>query len=474
MAEPEYQELLAENRRLLEENQRLVAENERLRKRVEALEAQVRRLTEALQNSQRAEKRQAAPFSKRPPSANPKRPGRKPGEQYGPKAHREAPPHIDEVYDAPLPDACPNCGGTLEETAVVSQYQTEIPRQPIYREFHIHLGICPNCGQCHQGRHELQTSDALGAAAAQLGPEAQAAAVVLNKQAGLSYGKIVQIFQDLFGIRVSRGGLAQAVLRTAQRCQQAYENIRVAVSQSPTVTPDETGWRVGGVLNWLHVLVGTTATCFQIDKHRGAEVAAGVLGWDYSGVLTHDGWASYDRFEQAMHQQCVAHALRRARELRDAAHGRGVEFPQQIIRLLLDGLECRDLYRAGLVLPEGLDAAAVEFAEELHALTSRPRSNPDQARFAKHLSNHLWDWFTFLLLPEADATNFRAEQALRGPIVNRKVWGGNRTDNGAEAQSILSSVLATCRQQAQPVLDFFSQTLRGLCPPLFRTDGSGR
>lgn len=167
-----------------------------------------RRLAEALEKSLRAEKRQAAPFSKGEPEAEPRVPGRKPGAAYRRKAHRQppAPVQIDEHYEAPLPDSCPTCGGSLEETVVASQYQPEIPRKPIHREFRVHLGFCTQCGQSHQGRHPLQTSDALGVAAAQLGPDAQAATVVLNKQAGLSHGKIKRVFRDLFVIVIYRGG----------------------------------------------------------------------------------------------------------------------------------------------------------------------------------------------------------------------------------------------------------------------------
>jgi transposase len=68
---------------------------------------------------------------------------------------------------------------------------------------------------------------------------------------------------------------------------------------------------------------------------------------------------------------------------------------------------------------------------------------------------------TFLHLPGLDATNWRAEQALRPAVVNRKVWGGNRTPAGAEAQSILMSVLRTCRQQQRNSLEFISQVLCG-------------
>src|SRR5262249_12727558 len=97
-----------------------------------------------------------------------------------------------------------------------------------------------------QGRHPLQTSDALGAAAAQLGPDAQAAVVELNKQGGLSHGKVTRCLASLFGIPLSRGGNVHTVLRAAARCEPVYEAIRHAVRQSGWLDPDETGWRVGG------------------------------------------------------------------------------------------------------------------------------------------------------------------------------------------------------------------------------------
>ena len=98
---------------------RLVAD---LRHRVSQLQAQVKRLTGQLQPAQRDGKRQAAPFAKGPPKPAPKRPGRKPGPDYGPKAHRQPPAHIDETHEVPLPEACPDCGGPLDETHVAQQF----------------------------------------------------------------------------------------------------------------------------------------------------------------------------------------------------------------------------------------------------------------------------------------------------------------------------------------------------------------
>ena len=72
---------------------------------------------------------------------------------------------------------------------------------------------------------------------------------------------------------------------------------------------------------------------------------------------------------------------------------------------------------------------------------------PPNRRLARHILNHALEWFWFLIDPAIAATNYRAEQAIRPAVVNRKVWGGNRTWSGASSQSVLTSVLRTCEQR---------------------------
>src|SRR5437868_858271 len=148
----ENERLLQENERLLQENERLLQENERLQRELEGARA-------SLDQARRQGKRQAAPFSKGPPKPQPKKPGRKRGAAHGRHGHRLPPDPavIDETYEAPLPEACPHCGSTLDETEVAKQYQTEIPRRPIVRQFNVHVGCCCGCGRRVQGRHRLQT-----------------------------------------------------------------------------------------------------------------------------------------------------------------------------------------------------------------------------------------------------------------------------------------------------------------------------
>lgn len=433
-----------------------------LQQRVAALLQRVADLDKRLDDKERAGKRQAAPFAKGPPQDQPKKPGRKAGSQYGKHAHRPPPEAIEETLEAPLPDACPHCGGVIQADDEVDEpFQTDLPTQPIRRCFRIHKGSCRSCGRRVRGRHRLQTSDATGAAQSQIGPNAQASIVYLNKRSGMSYGKIADYFQEANGIELQPSTATRIVLRAADKLQPVYQEIRASIKNSKVITPDETGWRKGGRPVWLHAWVGDQATCYEIDPHRSADALERVIGLDYSGKLIHDGWSSYDRFIEALHQQCVAHPLRRAHNLEQRQTGRAKEFPRQVIELFQDALHRRDDFLRGTYGDADLEAAYEEYLERLWDLTERRRSNGANETFAQHLHNHVGEWFGFLYEPSHPATNYQAEQALRTPIVNRKVFGGNRTDAGCQAQVITGSTIQTCRQQKRSAFSFLRDAVCG-------------
>jgi transposase len=194
-----------------------------------------------------------------------------------------------------------------------------------------------------------------------------------------------------------------------------------------------------------------------------------VIGLDYSGTLIRDGAASYDRFEDAIHQLCVGHPLRRAHNLEESHVRRAKVFPRQVIDLIQEALRLRDGYRARHCSQEDLVAVYEQYVDRMHDLTARPRCNEVNDIFARHLYNYGHAWFTFLLQPDLPATNHEAEQALRTPIVNRKVFGGNRTEAGCAAQVITSSTIQTCKQQQRSAFRFLRDAVCGLVQSVFKT-----
>jgi transposase len=434
--------------RLGKENERLKQETERLRRELEA--------------ALRACKRQAAPHSRGTPKANPRRPGRKPGRHYGRQACRPIPTRVDERIAVPLPECCPHCGGGVEPESCETQYQEEIVRRTVVRRFDISVGRCRNCQLRVQGRHRWQTSDAVGVGSVQLGPEALTLAAILNKQMGLSLGHTRQVLSYGFGLEVSRGGLYRALARMAGRAEPTYDELVEAARHAPVNGMDETGWKVGGRLQWLHVAVSAQVTVYAILPGRGYEQLVVILGAEYDGFLIHDGWAPYYRFQFAFHQSCLAHLLKRCREMAQIASPTALAFPQAVEHLLETSLELRDRYEQGEICERGLSIATGRLEASLGRILEIRRRNPANHRLARHLE-HEWLWlFTFLHCPGLDATNNAAERAIRGMVIARKVWGGNRTWEGARTQQILARVLRTCWQQGK---DAFTRCVRLLRAP---------
>ena len=191
----------------------------------------------------------------------------------------------------------------------------------------------------------------------QLGPEALTLAAILNKQMGLSLGHTRQVLCYGFGLEVSRGGLYRALARMAGRAAPTYDGLVDTARQAPVNGMDETGWKVGGRLQWLHVAVSAQVTVYAILPGRGYEQSVKILGAQYDGFLIHDGWAPYYRFQFAFHQSCLAHLLKRCREMAQVAPSAAWAFPRAVEQLLRTGLELRERYASGEISERGMRTA---------------------------------------------------------------------------------------------------------------------
>ncbi len=434
----------------------------RQQREIERLKQEIERLRKELEAALGASKRQAAPHSRGAPSRSPKRPGRKPGRHYGRQACRPIPARVEERIAVPLPECCPHCGGGVESESCQTQYQEEIVRRTVVRRFDIAVGRCQECRRRVQGRHRLQTSDAVGVGSVQLGPEALTLAAILNKQMGLSLGHTQPVLSYGFGLEVSRGGLYRALARMAGRAEPTYAGLVETARQATLNGMDETGWKVGGRLQWLHVAVSAQVTVYAILPGRGYEQSALILGAAYDGFLIHDGWAPYYRFRSAFHPSCLAHLLKRCREMEQIGSPAARAFPRAIGHLLQTGLELRDRCGRGEISEHGIRTATGKLEARLDRMLERRRRNSANHRLARHLEHEQLWLFTFLHCIGLDATNNAAERAIRGMVIARKVWGGSRTWQGARTHQILASLLRTCWQQDQ---DAFSRCVRLLRAP---------
>ena len=468
-----YKELVAEIaqlRRLLEANTAELRElNDRLAEREARLaerDARVAELERLLAESRRSGKRQAAPFSKGDPKEEPAKPGRRSGEAHGRHGHRMAPTGpVDRELEAPLPSCCPDCGGELEFESLAEQFQVDLGEmRPVTTRFSVPIGRCKNCNKRVQARHREQTSAALGAACSGVGPVAKSWAAWLHYGLGLSFVKSSRLLARL-GINVSPGALCQAAQSTSTDLVPVQDSIVKAVNDSPMIVPDESGWRVGGEGAWLWTAATPAATAYWVADGRGYDEACEVISPEYSGVMVRDGWAPYRSFTKATHQTCCAHLLRRCDELIADLPAWARSTPRRVREILIEALDARDLGE------KERQAVVADLTERVAMLADDAQPHDENRKLAKHLYAEKEALFTFLTHDGVDATNWRAEQAIRPAVVNRKVWGGNRTWRGAATQARMMSLIRTAAQQNLDVIEFLTRLARAPTPedvpPLF-------
>lgn len=411
-------------------------------------DARIAELERLLAEARRVGKRQASPFSKGDPKPDPERPGRKSGAKHGKHGHRAVPLSWDRDVDAPLPEFCPHCGSgdVCEDDDVVDQFQSDIPEvKPTTTRFRVHRGRCRGCGRRLQGRHAEQTSDALGAAAAQVGPHAKALAAFLHYALGLSFGRSTAVLAR-FGIGVTRGAICQASQSTGTALVPTQRAILATIRQSKMVAMDESGWRICGDRAWLWTATCLTATAYYVGRGRGFEQACELLPADYDGFLVRDGWVVYPGYKSAIHQTCLFHLRHRCRTMIEdlPAWARGT--PRELNELLGEALDARSLGVRKRKL------AAADIGERVDLIIAEAHPHQANQRLVNHIARERDALLTFLEWPGVDAASWRAEQAIRPAVVNRKTWGGNRTDPGAVTQSNMMSFLRTAHQQdADPI-----------------------
>ena len=195
---------------------------------------------------------------------------------------------------------------------------------------------------------------------------------------------------------------------------------------------------------------------------RGFDDATTVLGADFAGVLVRDGWVSYRCYRAALHQSCLNHLLRRCKELQED-HPDSL-WAGQVQAVLQTGLAVRDRCNDGELSEHGLASVRGRLVAQLGRLIDAPPPLDDTERFARHLATEFAAVFLFLWDLSVDATNWRAEQAIRPAVVIRKVCGGNRTRHGADSQQVLASVVRTARQRDLDLPPLIATMLRATGP----------
>ena len=225
---------------------------------------------------------------------------------------------------------------------------------------------------------------------------------------------------------------------------------------------DETGFRIGGQTQWLHVICTPLLAAYRVSGRRGA-LLSGV-----SGIVVHDHWKPYFAMEGVEHSLCNAHHLRELQALVDIEGEAWARRMQQLLRRA--NRAARIAQDKDIAVPARL-VALIErrydeiIAEALAFHESEPPLSPPKPgkkrrrkrRIGHNLALRLRDRkcavLRFLTDLEIPFTNNEAERDLRMMKLRQKISGGFRSAKGAENFAILRSVVTTARKQGWNIIE---------------------
>jgi transposase len=449
----------------------------RLHEELAALQADYARLEkENAELRARLNAQHASRFkSNRPPPLADDPPKRPRGAPKGhPAWNRAAPDHIDHVVPVPAPAVCPHCGtADLSPTGLQhEQLQEDIVLQPktVVTSYLHDTAFCPQC------RRPVFQTAAGELRNCQIGPTAKATAVFLRHELRLSYRQVRKIFTQLFGLSFVPASAMAFDHSAARAAEPLHERLRDKVRCAAMIHADETHWRIDGQNAFLWFAGNAHFGFFHLNPSRSGEVALDIFGPRFAGALVADDYAGYNVIEAKARQSCLAHLIRKAKEItqliallpQSQQCPGDLHFCQQARALLRKACEIGRLREAGRLSFTQAKAKVPSLYAALQRIGKTACHHPEAENFRQRLLDPQRDYrqlFTFLSVNRMPPTNNYAEQTLRHPVIFRKLIFGNRSAFGANALAVNLSILHTLKcQHLDPIPVLETLFLKGHRP----------
>jgi transposase len=391
------------------------------------------------------------------------RSGKKTGGQKGHPGktlcQAETPDAIIDHY----PEACAGCGASLSGTVVTDHIARQVfdlpePRPLTVTEHRAYRCVCAGCGAGTQAVFP----DGI-AAPVQYGERIKAFVLYLQHYQLLPEKRLATLMADLFGVRLATATVAQISQDCASRFQGFADAVRDHVASAPVKHMDETGFRIGGKTQWLHIASTILMTFYRVSPKRGS------LLENVTGIVVHDHWKPYYTLTGVLHALCNAHHLRELKALVEIENEAWAGKMQRLLRRachvvnlahdrdvpLKPGLIALFERRYDIILTEGFAFHEGQPALIPAAVKARRRGRPPRRvghNLLLRLRDRKTDVLRFLSNPDVPFTNNLAEQDGRMMKVRQKISGGFRSWDGAKGFAVIRSLLSTARKQGWGML----------------------
>ena len=394
------------------------------------------------------------------------RSGKKPGGQKGHKGETLQRATVPDEVVNHYPPACATCGVGLDPKTSVGHRARQVfdlpqPQPVVVTEHRAHDCHCEACGATTRA----QFPDGVNAPV-QYGDRIAAFVVYLSHYQMLPENRLAALMVDLFGVKLATATIARMSRTCAERLAGFVATVRDLVAGAPVKHMDETGFRIGGKTQWLHVASTALLTFYRVCAKRGG-LLAGVVG-----IVVHDHWKPYYTMQGVVHALCNAHHLRELKALVEIEKEDWARKMQQLLRRACHAanlarergiplkpplIACFER-RYDAILAEGL---AFHGAQAPLACAASKSGGKRRGRAPRRTGHNLLlrlvtrkqDTLRFLHDPSVPFTNNEAERDGRMMKLRQKISGGFRSLEGAMDFALIRSFVSTARKQGWNIIE---------------------
>jgi transposase len=346
------------------------------------------------------------------------------------------------------------------EQITASRQVFEIP-EPKIEVIEHQVGVISCCREKHFGRFPKRVEKAV-----QYGERIKSLAVMLNVEHRRPIEQIKKLINQLYGSSFNQSTVLNAMSECFENLESVEKEIKANILAGETAHFDETGVRVEGKLNWMHVASNELWTHLFVHQKSGSEALRSEQSIikDNCGRAVHDCYSSYFQFERVEHILCNAHLLRELERLKES----GSEWGKLRQRLILRMYEMSQRGQAELkhlTRWELLYEKICEMGERAEPPPRKGKKGREKSSFGRNLLNRLRKYRDSILgyafCVEVTFTNNQAERDLRNVKVKQKISNSFRQSEGAETYARIQGFVSTLKKQKmnifQELVNIFKQ-----------------
>lgn len=285
-----------------------------------------------------------------------------------------------------------------------------------------------------------------------IGPAARSTACYLHYKSGLSYGKIKDVFEKMFNLKIDKSALYGFDTHAGENGDGIYEEIRNDIKNSDYFHVDETGWPNDGKNRWLWCKANPQAVFYHIDKRRSSSVVKTNIGQNYKGIIITDFLSTYNKLPYKK-QKCLVHLLRIVKRIFDRypKSSRVKDFCNKLKRLIKDILKIhKNINKMSKI---NFTEQRGDLKSKLKSLLSQSLPYPKVDKFRKKLQNIQHELTMCLDYPYVPPHNNFVERQIRPNVILRKMTFGTRSETGIKNHERMMSIIQTAELNKYPVIN---------------------